>query len=213
MRRNKGEMIATSLLTVSPILIGFFLYQKLPEKIATHFDYMGNADSYSGKLFTVLWIPVIMLAVHVFLYFVAHKSQQLKHVNKKLIRIMVWLIPVVTFNNMVIIYAYALHLIPNIVTVVLCFLGIVFIVIGNYLPKCNPNYFVGIKTPWALASEDNWRATHRFSGVLWVIGGLMMLVIAVLQIAMISVAVCIGLLVIFPYIYSYRYYAKHNHLK
>ena len=53
--------------------------------------------------------------------------------------------------------------------------GILFIVIGNYLPQCKPNYFVGIKTPWTLSNEEVWRKTHRFSGKVFVILGIIMI--------------------------------------
>ena len=51
-------------------------------------------------------------------------------------------------------------------------LSLLFTVLGNFLPKCSHNYFVGIRTPWTLASPDCWRRTHRVAGVLWVVCGL-----------------------------------------
>ena len=58
--------------------------------------------------------------------------------------------------------------------------GILFCVLGNYMPKFKPNYFVGIRTPWTLASENVWRRTHRLSGLLWFFGGLLYFVISLL---------------------------------
>ena len=51
-------------------------------------------------------------------------------------------------------------------------LGLLFCVIGNFMPNFRHNYFCGIKSPWALADEENWRRTHRFAGPLWFWGGL-----------------------------------------
>ena len=51
-------------------------------------------------------------------------------------------------------------------------LGLLFCVLGNFMPKFRHNYFCGIKSPWALADEENWRRTHRFAGPLWFWGGL-----------------------------------------
>lgn len=53
--------------------------------------------------------------------------------------------------------------------------------LGNYLPRVKPNYTFGIRTPWTLASEDNWRRTHRFAGPVFVVAGAVMLVAAVLS--------------------------------
>ena len=57
----------------------------------------------------------------------------------------------------------------------LILVGLLFIVIGNYLPQCKPNYFVGIKTPWTLSNEEVWRKTHRFSGKVFVVLGIIMI--------------------------------------
>ena len=59
-------------------------------------------------------------------------------------------------------------------------LGLMFAAIGNYFPKCRPNRTVGIRIIWTLGSEENWNATHRFAGKVWVIGGLIMVLAALL---------------------------------
>jgi len=88
--------------------------------------------------------------------------------------------------------------------------GVMFLVIGNYLPKCRQNYTIGIKIKWALASEENWNATHRFGGRVWVIGGVLILLCMFLP-DMIGFGVmmtAVLLSVILPTVYSYRYYKK-----
>ena len=52
--------------------------------------------------------------------------------------------------------------------------GALFVLIGNYLPKVQPNYLMGIRTPWTLASDLAWRRTHRIGGRLFVIEGLIL---------------------------------------
>ena len=52
--------------------------------------------------------------------------------------------------------------------------GILFLVIGNYLPQCKPNYFIGIRTPWTLSNEEVWRKTHRFSRKVFIVLGIIM---------------------------------------
>ena len=59
-------------------------------------------------------------------------------------------------------------------------LGFLFAVMGNLMPKIRQNYFIGIKTPWALEDEDNWRRTHRMAGRLWFAAGLLMMLLSVL---------------------------------
>ena len=57
-------------------------------------------------------------------------------------------------------------------------MGLLFVVIGNYLPKARRNYTIGIRLPWTLANEENWNRTHRIGGFLWVIGGILMIIMA-----------------------------------
>ena len=52
---------------------------------------------------------------------------------------------------------------------------LLFLLLGNYFGKLKPNYFISIRTPWTLENEENWRKTHRLSGMIWVVGSLIML--------------------------------------
>lgn len=91
-------------------------------------------------------------------------------------------------------------------------IGLLFIILGNYFGKIKPNYFVGIKTPWTLASEDVWNKTHRMAGPYWVGGGLAVAAGGFLPHPW-STIVTIGALsiaVVVPTAYSYLLYRKSN---
>jgi uncharacterized membrane protein len=91
--------------------------------------------------------------------------------------------------------------------IVPAFVGLLFIIIGNYLPKSKQNYTVGIKLPWTLNNETNWNKTHRLAGYLWIVGGVMMFVNSFLQIFWMPVFIAIiSLLSIVPAVYSYILY-------
>ena len=91
-------------------------------------------------------------------------------------------------------------------------LGLMFAAIGNYLPKCRPNRTVGIRISWTLGSEENWIATHRFAGKVWVIGGVTMVLAALLpEVPGIIVTIlAVAALSILPIAYSYRYHRIHG---
>ena len=83
-------------------------------------------------------------------------------------------------------------------------LGFLFAVMGNLMPKIRQNYFIGIKTPWALEDEDNWRRTHRMAGRLWFAAGLLMMLLSVLPKILTGSILGIALaMALVPYIYSY----------
>ena len=88
-------------------------------------------------------------------------------------------------------------------------IGVMLIIIGNYMPKCRQNYTMGIKLPWTLANEENWNRTHRLAGYLWLIAGLLMLVLTlcgVMQAAWLIVMLLVAVLV--PFVYSFWLHAK-----
>jgi len=87
--------------------------------------------------------------------------------------------------------------------------GVLFIVIGNWLPKCQQTYTMGIKLPWTLASEANWNATHRFGGKVWVIGGIVTMLTAFFG-SFWLLMVILAAMVILPTVYSYLYYRNHE---
>ncbi|MGM9631201.1 SdpI family protein [Butyricicoccus sp.] len=90
--------------------------------------------------------------------------------------------------------------------------GILLAVCGNLMPKFKHNYFIGIRTPWTLASETVWYRTHRLCGVLWVIGGLVIVLSAFLPAAA-SVPVllaAIAVLVLVPYVMSYVFFRREQ---
>ena len=90
-------------------------------------------------------------------------------------------------------------------------IGVVFIIIGNYMPKCRPNRTIGIKIKWTLANEENWERTHRLAGKVWVIAGVLCLPAALLPVTVFPYTM-VSLLfvsVIVPFVYSYCLYRKH----
>lgn len=54
-------------------------------------------------------------------------------------------------------------------------MGLLFIILGNYMSKLRKNFFMGIKTPWTLASDEVWDRTHRLAGKTFVLGGVLLL--------------------------------------
>ena len=94
--------------------------------------------------------------------------------------------------------------------------GLLFAVIGNYLPNLKPNYFAGLRLPWTLENADNWRKTHALAGKLWFAGGLFLAAICLFLptvIAIITFFVVMTVITIIPCVYSYRLYKaqKQNH--
>ena len=82
------------------------------------------------------------------------------------------------------------------------FVGIIFILVGNYLPKSRQNYTIGIKLPWTLNDTENWNKTHRFGGIVWILCGVLILTNTMFDIVWIIPVVVVAA-VLLPTLYSY----------
>jgi len=208
-RNNKGTLIISSLLILLPILIGILLWNQLPESIATHWGLDGEADGWSSRTFAVVMLPLIMFMVHWLCVLVTVADPKRKNIEGKPFGMVLWICPLISLMAGTTIYATALGAELNINLFLPIIMGIMFVVIGNYLPKCKPNYTVGIKVPWTLNDEENWNHTHRFAGKVWVVGGLVVIATAFLEQPFIFL-VFLLIMAVIPMLYSYLYYRKHQ---
>lgn len=208
-RKNKWALLASSIVILLPIVMGLLLWSRLPERIATHWGVDGTADGWSSKGFAVFGMPLFILAIHWICVLVTSADPKHKNIQGKPFSMVLWVCPLISVLAGTMIYATALGVELNAALFIPIILGLMFVVIGNYLPKCKQNYTVGIKVPWALNDEENWSSTHRFAGKLWVLGGLLMLATAFLE--QVWLFFVIALVMAFgPVLYSYLYYRKHK---
>jgi uncharacterized membrane protein len=92
-------------------------------------------------------------------------------------------------------------------------LGLLFAFLGNYMHNIKPNYFAGIRLPWTLSSDENWRRTHQLAGKIWFAGGLLLVVAGLLLPATfmwIVVAVLVLVMIVIPTVYSYRLFRQQQ---
>ncbi|BCD25737.1 immunity protein SdpI [Bacillus cereus] len=164
------------LLIVITCLAWAFAWPYLPDTIATHWS-GGKVDGYSSKLYGMLSMVGIMIVLYIFLNVLPKidpKKANYEKFSKAFMMMNNGILLLLFVGNIDIItsglgYNLFINRVPELLV------GILFIVIGNYLPQCKPNYFVGIKTPWTLSNEEVWRKTHRFSGKVFVILGIIMI--------------------------------------
>ena len=169
--KNKKYWLVTSAITLVPIVLGLILWNRLPDQLPTHFGVDGAADGWSGKGFAVFGIPLMMLGFHIVIFFATRLDKQNRGHNEKVMNLVGLIFPVMSIVNSVIIYTHAMELELNLSMVLFPMLGLLFIVIGNWLPKIKQNSTLGIKIKWTLYNEENWNRTHRVAGFVWVIGG------------------------------------------
>lgn len=209
-KKNKWTLLASSIVTLLPILFGLIFWNDLPEQMTTHWGAGGNADGWSSRSFAIFVLPLIMLAAHWLCVLVTRFDTRNKAQNEKVFRLVLWIIPAISLFSNGVVYAVSFGKeVPMFVIMPLLF-GLLFVVMGNYMPKCQHNYTIGIKVKWTLENEENWYATHRVAGKTWVIGGILMFALVFLP-EELMLWVFFGLIlvmVLIPMMYSYRYYKK-----
>ncbi|KHD45729.1 SdpI family protein [Streptococcus hongkongensis] len=208
MKIDKKLLLITSLLTLLPLLLGFILWNQLPEQVATHFGINGKADGYSGKAFAVCFMPLFMLVMHLFVIFTTSLDPKARKIGK-MYKLTYWIIPAISIWVQSAVLLNAAKIISFSGSSVLCLLGVLFLIIGNYLPKIGQNYTVGIKLPWTLNDEDNWKQTHRFASKIWVLGGLLLIISGLFNIyPVVFLVLDFTIMILVPTIYSYMIYKK-----
>ena len=161
-KKNKKIILITSMITILPILAGLILWNKLPEQVATHFDANGIPNGYSSRAFAVFGPYLICLFAHLFCAFGTLADPKKQAIGQKMYTLILWICPAVSLFCAAAIYGntFGVEFMKS-SRFVIILLGLLFLLVGNYLPKCRQNYTVGIKVPWTLASEANWDATHQ----------------------------------------------------
>ena len=206
--KNKKTLVITSLICLLPIIVGALVYKRLPETIATHFDLNGNPDGWSSRAFAVFGLPAILLAVNLLLPFMLRADPKHENMSGALVNITIWTIPVLSLVCSGLTLGRALGYDVRIERVLPVFMGVLFILIGNYLPKTKQSYTMGIKLPWTLASEENWNRTHRLAGFLWVLGGVYFIVMSFIGWSVPAFVLPLAVMVLLPIVYSYLLYRK-----
>ena len=206
-KKNLKIIILTSIITLLPILMGIILWDKLPDTLPIHWNASGNVDGWSSKPFVVFALPFIMLAIHLFVLIATTADPKRQNHHGKMLHLVYWLVPVMSVVLTAVTYYTGMGKDIPMETIAPTITGILFIALGNYMPKCRQNYTIGVKLPWTLNSEENWNKTHRLAGWIWVGGGILMMLTGFLGILWLTVVPAV-IMVAVPFIYSYLLHKK-----
>lgn len=205
--KNNRMIVLTALLCLVPIAFGLILWDALPDPMPTHFGPDNQPDGWSSKPFAVFGLPLIIMALHLACVFGTRSDPKYANISGKIMGLVLWICPAISILCGGLMYAVALGHELNVGLYLMLLIGVVFVVAGNYLPKSRQNYTVGIKIPWTLSDVENWNATHRFAGRLWMAAGVVILATAWLEQVWVFLPIVV-LMVIAPVVYSYLFYRR-----
>lgn len=212
-KNHKWKAIISSVVILLPMVFGLIMWNKLPATMVSHWGADGVADGSATKAFMVLGMPMILLALHwLFLMFESFLEKHNKPQNNKLVGLEYAIIPIISVVVHVFIYSTALEKEWNLLVLVPALLGVLFMFIGNYMPKTTRNRTMGIKLRWTMGNDENWEKTHRLGGKIWFLCGLLLMLSALLPIkfAVVGLVVIILVATVVPTVYSYSIYKKHK---
>lgn len=171
----KTEILPIFFIMVSLVVSGYF-YLNFPEQVPTHWDIHGQVDGWSSKGFAAFFFPILILGMY-FLFIFLPKIDPKREKYQQFMRVYN------IFKNLIVIFMVGVYLLTGlnglgynlpIELYMPVAVGILFIIIGNYMSKIKTNWFLGIRTPWTMSSDIVWQKTHRFGGKIFVLSGLIL---------------------------------------
>jgi uncharacterized membrane protein len=193
------------------VVMAIFFYQILPQRFAIHWGADGNPNGFANKsLWSVSFGPLTIVATYLLFLVIPKIDPRKKNIAKfKQYHL---------FRNVLLVFFLFFEYLTlrtaaspgqKLSSSYIIFgLGLLFIFIGNYLPKMSSNFFVGIRTPWTLSSDEVWKQTHRIGGKVFALMGILFLLgsflpRAILWVLFIPLVGCIFFIVTYSY-YLYK---------
>jgi uncharacterized membrane protein len=209
MKAKTGVLIQLAILAAS-LLISVYYYGMLPENGPTHWDIHGNADQYGSKWQNLGMGPcliLLMLGMTVVLPKISPKNFEIEQFSGTYAYAMVLVSALMLLLSIVILRAAAgskFQIEKGMMAAIFLF----FALLGNVLGRVRRNFFIGIRTPWTIASEPVWDATHRFAGYLWVVGGIVGTAVSLLGVSMVFTIPLLLVIAFLPVVHSYFLYQR-----
>jgi uncharacterized membrane protein len=188
-------------------------WPQLPERVAVHWNVAFQADSWRPRGHLLL-LPGLALGIWA-------GMPLLRRIDPRRADYARWDATFWLVVNLIVLFMAVLHVALigfnlgwplDMHTVILSVVGLVFVGLGNYMPRVRRNWWVGFRTPWTLSSERVWRQTHRLGGRVLVLGGLMFVVGAFVPRPAAPWVALPGvlLIVLVPTVYSYILWRRED---
>ncbi len=211
-------ILAQSAIAIIPVVYYLFIWSKLPDQVPMHYDMNNQVNDWGSKsemLAAILFMFLITILTSILLINIDKIDPKKKYSNlgSIIIKISWTLVLFLSALNTFIVYDTEVYVRTNQPAellspkIMLTFVSLLFVIIGNFMNSIKPNYFIGIRTPWNLEDEDNWRKTHHLASKLWFFGGLLAIPFLLLNSNEIAtyIFICIIIpLTLIPFIYSFN---------
>lgn len=184
-RLSTGELVFWAVLALAAIanIVAYVaLLPSMPDQMPSHWG-LDGVDEWSSKENSIALavMPAILLIVLFIVPRIDPKRRNFDRfagIYRTFAAVITLFMMAVSWMGPLTVWGYLSTKGTLLNTLLFGFFGVLFIGLGNYLPRIKPNFTFGIRTPWTLASEEVWRRTHRAAGPVFVIAGMATLVAA-----------------------------------
>ena len=211
--KKKAQIITIIIILIS-FAVGVYFYPQFPDKMASHWNIQGEVDGYISKFWGAFLMPIACLGLFL-LFLLIPRIDPLKRNIEKFRKYFD------TFIVLIILFLFYVYLLTvfwnigisfNMSRVILPAIGILFYYIGVLLKHAKRNWFIGIRTPWTLSSDNVWEKTHKLGSKLFKTAGVIALLGIFFQsLAIWLILVPVILVSVYTIFYSYFEYKKENH--
>ena len=209
MNRHQAFIVGLGIVIIAAG-VSVFYYGRVPPIMPSHWDVAGRVNGYVPRFWGVAMMPLIMAFTWSLLPILPRISPRQFSLGESIGTfnlVVVGILAVFLALHVVILQA-ATGASIRIQTVVPALVGVLLIFIGNYMSKLRKNFFIGVRTPWTLASDEVWSRTHRLAGWAFALGGIALIVEGIAGLNPLVFAGIIALVVVLPIVYSYVLYKR-----
>ena len=197
------------IIIIIPVAYLLAIWAELPEEVPMHWNAKGQIDRYGSKNELVGLLLMLNLPLYFILKYAPKIDPKKKISDSQLAGLRLVMHLFMSALALFILYSTKQAEMSSPFGII-SLVGLLFAGLGWYFTKLKPNYFIGIRTPWTLESEEVWTRTHKASAPVWMIGGIFM-AIALLIVKSASVYIVLGTtLLLTIYSVGYSWWAFKN---
>ena len=161
-------------LVVLMFLLAAVTWPTAPERIPVQWNLQGEVSRYAGRWEGLLLLPTLALFIYLFLLILPRIDPARANYARfagayTVIRFTLLSLVALAYG---VIHVWIRGTTIDVGAVILLLVGITLVVFGAVSSQLRPNWFIGIRTPWTLTSQESWTQTHRLGGWVFMILGL-----------------------------------------
>ena len=208
---RKLDLLIVLIIFFSFVLSGYAYKLIEGDRVASHWNARGEVDGYMAKFWGLFLMPIITLGVYLLFLLIPLVDPLKENIDKfrKYYDSFVLILVLFFFYVSSLIIVFNLGYRFNMASLLLPAIGLLFIYMGVVMKKIKQNWFMGIRTPWTISSQEVWEKTHALGGKLFIISGVIILFgIFFPDYFLWFVLVPVLIVAIIPVVYSYIIYRK-----